>query len=454
MAILPFKPIIAAQRDEALELGMADSLIGSISRSDGVVVRPLSAVRRYGNLEQDPLLAGRELQVDAVLDGTIHHAGGRIRVTARLLRVADAKQLWQGQFDENLSGIFAVQDSISRRLAEELPLRIAEPERARDRQTENVEAYRAYALGVMHVQRLNRDEINAGIADFQRATVLDPRYAAAYAAMAGAYAILPVSSEAPPAESFRAARVAAKKAVELAPDLAEAHLVLGTIAFWADWDWAASEASLRRAVALEPGNASARTRYAHLLSNIGHHEEARVQIAEALRIDPLSRLVNTLAGQFALQAGDVDAAISQLQHALRIDPEFWIAHVNLGKAYQLQGRFDDALRELEHAHRGAGLNVEALAMIGYVHGVSGDRAAARRVLAEIMAISRKRPVAASKIALVHLGLGERAQAVRWLSQACRDRDVGLTFLRVNPRWSQLRDEPGFREIQRCANLPE
>jgi len=453
MAILPFKPLVAAQRDEALELGMADSLIGSVSKVHEVAVRPLSAVRRYGELEQDPVRAGRELQVDAVLDGTIHSADGRIRVTARLLRVADAKQLWEGRFDETLSGIFAVQDSISRRLSSELSLGTAGDTRSSKRHTPSIEAYRAYTLGVMHVQRLNREEIDTGIAHFRRATLLDPDYAAAYAAMAGAYSILPISSEGSPKESFRAARESAKKAIELDPDLAEAHLVLGTIAFWADWDWAESERNLQRALELEPGNAAARIRYAHLLSNTGRHEEARVQTAEALRLDPLSRLVNTLAGQFHLQAGNVDAGISQLQHALRLDPEFWVARVNLGKAYETQRRFTEAMAELERAHRGAGQNVGALAMIGYVHGLRGDRKAAQRVLAELMATLRQRPVAATKIALVHLGMGERAEALRWLRRACAERDVGLTFLRANPRWSQLRGEAGFREIERCVNLP-
>lgn len=452
MAILPFRPIVAVQTDEALQLGMADALIGRISKAHGIAVRPLSAVRRYGALEQDPLAAGRELQVDAVLDGTIHHAAGRIRVTARLLRVADAQQVWQGQFEEGLSGIFTVQDSISQRLAAELSL--SEAEQPKVHRPANVEAYRAYALGVMHVQRLRREEIDAGIRHFRRATELDPQYAAAYAATAGAYAILPISSDAPPQENFRAARIAAKKALALDPDLAAAHVALGTIAFWSDWDWGASEESYQRALTLEPGNAEARTRYAHLLSNVGRHEEARVQIGEALRLDPLSRMVNTLAGQFHLQAGNLDAGISQLEHALRIDPDFWIARLNLGKAYEQQRRFDDALREFHRAHRGAGQNVGALAMIGYTHGLRGDRAAARQTLAELMAIARARPIAATKIALVHLGLGDREEAIRWLRRACDERDVGLTFLRANPRWSELRGHPGYDEIERCVNLPQ
>ena len=452
MAILPFKPLVAAQKDEALQLGMADSLIGSVSKEHEVAVRPLSAVRRYGELEQDPVSAGRELQVDAVLDGTIHHADGRIRVTARLLRVADAKQLWEGRFDEELAGIFAVQDSISRRLASELSL--GTHTRLVKRHTPSIEAYRAYALGVLHVQRLNREAIDTGIAHFRRATIIDPRYAAAHAAMANAFSILPVSSDGPPKESFRAAREAATKAIELDPDLAEAHLVLGTIAFWYDWDWAQADKHLQRALELEPGNAAARLRYAHFLSNIGQHDEARVQMTEALRLDPLSRLANTLAGQFHLQSGNVDAGISQLKHALRIDPEFWIAHLNLGKAYETQRRFEEALAELERAQIGAGQNVEPLAMKGYVHGLRGDRGSAQRVLLELMAISSQRPIGATKIALVHLGMGERAEALRWLRRACEERDVGLTFLRANPRWSQLRGEAEFRAIERCVNLPE
>ena len=455
LAVLPFKPIVAAQRDEALELGMADALIGRIGSEHDVIVSPLTAVRRYGSLEQDPLQAGRELGVDAVLDGTIHNQGSRVRVTGRLLRVADGKQLWQGSFDESVAGIFAVQDSITARLAAQLSLqpRVRDAPLARHRDTKSIEAYRAYALGVMHVTRTRRDEIEKGIEYFQQAIALDPEYAAAYAELAQAHSILPISSDRPSKESFARARAAAARAIELDPDLAPAHAVMGSILFWNDWDWAASEAAFQRAIELDPNNNLARLRYAHLLSNIGRHADSAVQARVAMRLDPLSWFTATLAGQFLLQAGDAAGAEDQLEHALRLNPTFWIAHLNLGKAHEMRGRYEDAMREYEIARASSGENVEPLMVIGYLHGVQGRRTEAEAVLRQLMKLADERPIPGTKIALVHLGLGNRDETFRWLRRACRERDVGLTFLWANPRWKQLENDPRFEEIERCVGLP-
>jgi len=455
MAVLPFKPIVAARRDEALELGMTDTLIARIGSEHDVVVSPLTAVRRYGSLDQDPIAAGRELGVDAVLDGSIHSEGSRIRVTGRLLRVADRKQLWQGSYDERVSDIFALQDSITARLVSELSLqpRPRDTHVARHRDTRNVEAYRAYALGVMHVLRTRRDEIEEGITHFERAIALDPEYAAAYAELAQAHSILPISSDRPAKESFARARAAATRAIELDPELAQAHAVMGSILFWNDWNWTASEAAFRRAIALDPNNDLARIRYAHLLSNIGRHAESAEQARVAARLDPQNRLTAALAGQFLLQAGDVAGGIDQLEHALRLDPDFWIIHLNLGKAYEMSGRFDEALPAFERARKGSADSLEPLAMIGFLHGIEGRRAEALRVLDELMAISARRPVPGTKIALVHLGLGQRDEAFAWLHRSCVERDVGLTFLWANPRWRRLADDPRFAAIERCVGLP-
>jgi DNA-binding winged helix-turn-helix (wHTH) protein/TolB-like protein/Tfp pilus assembly protein PilF len=452
IAVLPFKPIVAVQRDEALELGMADALIARIGSERDVVVSPLTAVRRYGALDQDPIAAGESLGVDAVLDGSIQNDRSRIRVTARLLRVADRKQLWQGSFDESVAGIFSMQDSITARLASELSLqpRSSVPVH---RDTKNVEAYRAYSLGVMHVMRVRRDEIEKGIEYFERAIELDPEYAAAYAELAQAHSILPISSDQPAKESFDSARAAALKAIALDPHLAQAHVVMGSILFWNDWDWAGSEAAFRRAIAIDPNDDFARIRFAHLLSNIGRHAEAAEQGRIAARLDPLSRFNATLNGQFLLQAGDVVAGEDQLKHALRIDPDFWIAHLNLGKAYEMRGRNADAMREFLIAKEGSASNLEPLTMIGYLHGIEGRRSEAQRVLDEMLAISRQRPIPGTKIALVHLGMGNRDEAFASLRRACAERDVGLTFLHANPRWKQLEDDARFAEIERCVNLP-
>jgi TolB-like protein len=198
--VLPFKPIVAESRDEALELGMADTLIARLSNSREIIVRPLSSVRRYGGLEQDPQVAGRELGVESVLDGSIQRSADRIRVTARLIKVEDGASQWVGTFDEKFSDVFAVQDAISERVASALALRLTAEERRglTRRYTEDTEAYELYLKGRYHANKLIPPEVRKGIQFFQQAIEQDPTYALAYTGLADAYRSLPMTSDAPP----------------------------------------------------------------------------------------------------------------------------------------------------------------------------------------------------------------------------------------------------------------
>jgi len=452
LAVLPFKPIVPAERDEALELGMADALISRIGGNGKLLVRPLTAVRGYGGIEQDAVAAGRTLGVDAVLDGTIVSSGGRIRVTAQLIRVADSVQIWSGQFDERSSEILAVQDSISSRLSRELDLT---PGAGRVRTgTASEEAYRAYALGRLHYFRAHSVEVDKAIVHFKRAIALDPEYAGAWAGLADSYVILPISADREPRENYGLARQAAMRAIELDPSSAEAYMTLGTVKFFLDWDWSGSEADFLHALELDPESALTHIRYAHLLSNTGRHEEAMVEARRAQRLDPLSLIINTLAGQFSLQAGDVDEGMRQLRHTLELDPDFWIARMNLGKAHEMRGEYDLALAELAKCRGRSGDNVEPLWMIGYIHGLRGESEKAQAIVDELLEAAGNRHVPAAKIALVYIGMGNRDEAFRWLFNACRDRDRTLVFLDANPRFRKLESDPRFASVARCVDLPQ
>ncbi|HEX7317075.1 MAG TPA: tetratricopeptide repeat protein [Pyrinomonadaceae bacterium] len=315
VAVLPFKPLVVENRDEVLELGMADALITKLSNTRGVIVRPLASARRYGGIEQDPLAAGRELQVDSVVDGSIQRWGDRIRVTARLVGVG-GEQLWAGQFDEKFTDIFAVQDAISGRVAGALALHLSSEEERRltKRYTENAAAYELYLRGRYHLYKLTPPEIRKGIAFFREAVTVDPAYALAYAGIADAYSTLPITSDVTPRDAFPKAQEAVTKALELDGSLAEAHAILGRIKFWFDWDWAGSESEFRRAIELSPNNADAHRLYAHLLSNTGRYEEALRELKRARELDPLSLITNTLQGQFLHFAGRDDEAAGVRPH--------------------------------------------------------------------------------------------------------------------------------------------
>jgi DNA-binding winged helix-turn-helix (wHTH) protein/TolB-like protein/Tfp pilus assembly protein PilF len=453
LAVLPFKPLVMGNRDEALELGMADALITKLSNTRGVIVRPLASARRYGGVEQDPLAAGRELQVDSVVDGSIQRWGDRIRVTARLVSVG-GEQLWAGQFDEKFTDIFAVQDAISGRVAGALALHLSgeEERRLTKRHTENAAAYELYLRGRYHLYKLTPPEVRKGIEFFQEAVRVDPSYALAYAGIADAYSTLPITSDVAPRDAFPKAKEAVTKALELDGSLAEAHAILGRIKFWFDWDWAGSESEFRRAIDLSPNNADAHRLYAHLLSNIGRHEEALRELKRARELDPLSLITNTLQGQFLHFAGRDDEAVRSFEKTFELNPNFWVAHTQLASVLIHKKMYGQALTELEKAREQSGGNTHTIALTGYVMALSGEHGRARGVLEELRRVSRERYVPPSNMAIVHHGLGEREEALAWMERAFEGRDVLLTFVAVDPKWEALRSDQRFVSLLERMNL--
>lgn len=456
LAVLPFKPLVASRRDEALELGMADTLIAKISTIDGLTVRPLTAVRHYGGMEQDPIAAGRALEVDAVLDGSIQDDARQIRVTVRLLYVADGRQLWTGQFDTPSSTVFSLHDRISSALVDELSFKLTEEERTRLRQrdTHNAEAYRAYLLGRLYSDRAHRDRYLKAIDYYRRAIALDPRYALAYARLAGVHAALPICCDYPSGLSSTAARDAASKAIALDPGLAEAHVALARQTFFGEWDWRRAEDEFRLALRLDPSNDEAHRMYAHLLSNTGRHSEALREVDEALRLDPLSLMINTMKAQFLLHDGRVDEAIAADKEVLEIDSNFWVARLLLGNAYVRKAMYREALEQYRLSYEHSAGATEPRARAAHLLAITGREQEARRILSELTMMSKGRYVPPYNLAMIHAGLGEHAEAVRELQRGCAERDVHLVFIGVEPLWNVLYNEPGWGDVERCVNLPQ
>ena len=433
---------------------MADTLIARLGGNREIVVRPLSSVRRFGNLEQDAVQAGRALDVEAVLDGSIQRWGDGIRVNVRLIRVADGTALWTGTFDEKSTGIFVVQDAISNRVASALAFQLSgeEQKRLTKRYTENVEAYGLYLKGRYHAARLTPPEIYKGISYFQQAVELDPNYALAYVGLARAYQTLPPASEFPPTEFFPKAKAAAQKALEIDDRLAEAHVVLGWILFWYEWDWEAAEIQDRRAIEFNPNSADAHEVYAHLLSNTGRHAEALVEIKLARELDPLNLRINAFEGQFLLHAGKIDEALVQLGKTFELSPNFWLTHNFASSAYIEKGMYLEAIAEARQAREFSGVSSHPLAFSGYALAKSGRTAEARAALDELSKLSTGRFVPPYHIALIHNGLGEEDQALTWLERGFEQRDAKMVFLKVEPKWNNLRSEPRFVALMRRMNF--
>jgi DNA-binding winged helix-turn-helix (wHTH) protein/TolB-like protein len=456
IAVLPFKPLVAEGRDAPLELSMADSLILKLGNLGQITVRPLSAVRRYTDLEQDAVEAGQELRVESVLEGNIQKLQDRIRVRVRLVRVRDGKQLWTEQFDENWTDIFTAQDRISQRVAVALALTLngEEQRQLTKRFTQNPEAYQAYIRGRYFWNKSTGDGYRKAVEDFQRAIKIDPRYALAFAGLADSYNMLGSSGLMPMRESHTKARAAAEKALELDEQIAEAHTSLGAIIADYYWEWPEAEKHFRRAIALNPSYTTAHYWYSEYLSRMLRHEEAIRAALRAQELEPVSLETNSHVGAALYRARQYDGAVEQFRKTLELDPEFIDAHVILGLTLVQKGMYREAIAEFQKAIALTRNNPGIVSVLGYGYGMAGMKGEAQEVLKELDKLSRQGTYvsAFSKLTL-YMALGEKDRAFEWLERAYEERFWYLGLLAADPLFDPLRSDPRYADLLRRMNLP-
>ena len=455
LAVLPFHSLTGPD-GEYLGLGMADALITRLGSTKVLVVRSTGAVQKYVRSDVDPVAAGHELQVDAVLDGSIQLAAGRLRATVRLLRVSDGATLWADAFDEPLSDIFSLQDSISQHVAEGLTLQLTDAQRTllTRRDTDDTEAYHLYLKGRFFWNKRTKEGFQRGLAFFRDAVERDPTYARAYAGVADSYIGLTYYQYERPHEAMPRAKAAALKALEIAPSLAEAHVSLAHILGNYDWDWTAAEREWRQAILLDPEYATAHQWYAvHYLTPAGRLEEALAEARRAQQLDPLSPVFNAFVGATLLFARRYDEAIDECRKTIDLYPEFGVGHWYLGRAYLQKGRFPEALAELRDAVRLSGESPLMQGSLAFAYAASGDEAKARGMLAELMWLRAQHYASALDLAMIHAALGERDEAFRWLDEAAAERAFHLVYLKVWPELDVLRPDPRFARMVDRIGLP-
>jgi len=454
IAVLPFKPLVEASRSEILEMGMADSLIMRLSNLGHLTVRPLTAVRRYTDMDQDAVKAGQELRVEAVLEGNIQRLGDRIRVRVSLVRIADAQPLWAEQFDEKFTDILAVQDSISERVAGALLVKLTGEERGllKKRYTENTEAYQLYLKGRYFWNKRTEESLNQAIDYFNQAIDIDPNYALAYAGMAVSYDLLRAIGSLPPMEAMPKTKAAAIKALEIDDTLAEAHTALARIKLNYDWDWSGAERDFKRAIELNPNYPTGHHWYAWYLAAMERHTEAIAEMKRAQELDPLSLVINTDVGWIFYYARQYDQAIAELQKTLEMDPDFVRAHLRLGLSYLQKSMNKEAIETLQKATDISERSTEIVAFLGYAYAISGNKSEAQKILNDLQEGSRRRYVSPYYIAVIYTGLGEKEQAFKWLEKAYEERSGRLVYLEVEPMFDPLRADPRFTDLLRRVGL--
>ena len=345
LAVLPFKPLDADSRDESLEMGMAETLITRLSSLKQVAVRPMSAVRKYTDLQQDPVKAGEEIQVEAVLDGSIQKAGERVRVTVRLISVQDGTPIWSERFDENFTDIFKVQDSIAERVTNALTLQLSgeEKQQLAKHLTDSPEAYQLYLHGQLVWHRRRQNWIEQSLAYYQQTLAQDPNFALAYIGVADCYIMMNGHHLIPASEAETKARPGIMKALEIDGTLAQAHNALAELKYQYEYDWTGAEKEFKKAIDLNPNVAWIHQAYGWFLMSVGRFDEANDEMERAQGLDPSSLTINVGRGRLFYYSRQYDQAIQQFQNIIAVEPDEGSSYQSLYTIYEQKQMYPEAV---------------------------------------------------------------------------------------------------------------
>lgn len=451
IAVMPFVNETGNADVEYLSDGMTESLINSLSKIPNLTVKARSAVFQYKNQRVDVRTVGKELAVPAILNGRVVQRGNDLAVYLSLVDTATGDQIWGESYERKLADLVTLQKEITREVSQKLHVQLsgAEVQRVTKPSTENAEAYQLYLKGRHHLIKATPREIDLAISYLQKAIDIDPSYTMAYVGLADAYRA--PGAEKFPAEALTKSKAAALKAIELDESLADAHAVLGFIIFWYEWNWAESEKECKRAIELAPNNSDAHLFYAHLLSNLGRHDEALNEARQARELDPLNVRTNALEGQFLLHAGRIEESLARLAATKELDGNNWMAHLFTTSAYIEKGMYQEAIAEGRKTNA-IQPHSRSFSYLGYALAKSGNQEGARGELAKMLQQSKDRWVSPYSIALVYVGLEEHEQALTWLERGIEQRDPRMVFLKVERKWNALRSEPRFQKVFRSAGF--
>lgn len=460
IAVLPFKPLTLASNNEQLGLGLADTVITKLSGVKSLIVRPTSAIMKYGSSTEDPLAAGREQQVDAVVDGSFQENGERIRISLRLLNVRDETTLWSYQCDELLcNNFFAMQDVIAERVAATLMPLLSGAERStlRKHYTENKAAYQDYVNGVYFWNKRTQEGFRKGIEYFEEAIKKDPDYALAYVGLANSYNGLGSWAWAPPRECFPKARLAVLKALQLDPKLAEAHAAFAQYLRLFEWKWAEAEKEFKVAFALNPGYAEAHLWYGIDLGLTARFDEAKDEMRQALAMDPLSHDKNFVYAKIFYWSRDPDQEIPIYKEIIERDPNWFPAHLGLAYAYASKGMEDAAfasfVTQYRTAYPGAKWLDELLEGFQKAYAESGLDGYYKKRLSNLKVAWKDRIDKPNfPFAMQSLYAGENEEGLNWLERACDDHDPQMCALKVDRLFDPVRSNPRFIKLEQRVGL--
>ncbi len=451
VAVLPFSNQSGDPNMDYLSDGVSESIINNLSQLPGVKVISRSSAFKYKGKEIDPAQVARELSVQAIVTGRVTQRGDQLQVSAELVNVSDKTQMWGEQFNRRMVDALAMQNEISKQIAEKLKLRLTNAEQkqlTRDAEV-NPQAYELLLKGRFEQVKGSVEGNKKAAEYFNEAIATDEKYAAAYAGLAQSYLFLMGTGVLDPKEGTPKAEAAVKKSLELDEGLAEAHQSLGVIKFNA-WDWVGAEQGIKRAIELNPNLALTHSVYSHLLSCMGRHEQAIAEQRTAKELDPLVLNQTASLGYALYLARQYDQAIEQLKKALELDNDHAFSRAILAYTYDGMGRYNEAIAEYEAHIRLAGDNTSDQCYLGYALAKAGRRKEAEAMLKKLE--TTKEYVAPAELAVIYLGLDDKEKALSTLERALVVHDLQLVHLGVDPHYDPIRSDPRFRELIRKVGL--
>jgi len=455
IAVLPFRNVSQDPTQEYFADGMTEAVISDLARIKALrVISRTSAMHYKGTALSLPEIA-RELRVDAILEGSAHLVGGRVRLNVQLIAARTDETLWAERYDGQLEDVLGLQSELAEKVAHEIAVQLtpAEATQLARRHVVNPEAHLEYLKGRHSSWGGSPQGVDLGLRHAKRALELDPDFAAAWSALADCHILRATRGMAPPAEAAREAEAAARRALALDPSLADAHVSIGVVQMHTG-DMHGSIRSLRHAVELNPALALAHNMLARALSTLERHEEALVAAQKSVSLDPLAVMLHTILGDVYYYARQYEKAVLSYRMSIELDPRFASAHTDLARALEALGRFDEARAAYETGQRLAGGIAGPSFGLAHLEAAAGNGAEARRILDELTAARAQRVVSAWGIGAVHASLGDIDEAYRWLETAVQEKASGLSLLRVHPRLDPIRSDARYWPLVHRVGLDD
>ena len=457
VAVLPFENKSGNADSDYLSDGVAESLIYKLSQLPNLRVSPRSSVFRYKGKEIDAEKIGAELGVDAIMSGRIIQRGDNLTISVDLVDVRNKKTLWGEQYERKMSDLLATQKEIASTITEKLQLKLSgeSEQKLAKKYTDNNEAYQLFLRGQFHDAKRTKDELLKGIEAYQQAIKLDPNFALAYVGVARSYNVMPAYAFMSPKEAIPQAKAAAERALQIDPNLAEAHGALANILALYDWNWTEAEREFKRAIELDPNVAEIHNRYGRAyLIPLGRFDEATSEAKRALELEPMSLPIGGNLTAAYLRAGKKDLALEQAKKTSALDPNHPSARVWLGWAYIAGGKHDEAISLAEKILQTNPSDQDALVIVGAAYARTGRRGDAENVIRKLNDLAKSEYVSHYYLAIIYASLGDRDRTFAELEKAFDDHDRLCIETKFDFLMDPVRSDPRFKEILKRLNLPQ